>query len=127
MTPEAQQIAIAQACGWTTHGKESGDGEVYVFYKTQEGHYRNALPDYLNDLDAIHEAEKVLTTEQAGDYYWKLKGFDAPNNTPAGNWVYHVTATQRAEAFLRTIGAWVDSENAALSGAGDDSRKPETL
>lgn len=54
-------------------------------------------PDYLNELNAMHEAEKVLTLNQHFDYTGRLEktlnGFCAP-------------ADQRAEFFLRTLGLW---------------------
>ncbi len=54
------------------------------------------LPDYLNDLNAMHEAEKVLQGEQLTEYVER--------------WVeWNSTAAQRAEAFLRTLGPWKDS------------------
>lgn len=86
MTPEQQRIAIAQACGWTDTpivGGKYGQADV---------------PDYLEDLNAMHEAEKVLTHEQFDDYYVRLCIKIARP--------YHATAAQRAEAFLRTLGLW---------------------
>ncbi len=83
MTPKQQRIAIAEACG------EDNDSIV-----------RELIPDYLNDLNAMHQAEKVLTKDEATTYACgKLRGglFDA----------VHATASQRAEAFLHTIGKWV--------------------
>ena len=59
-------------------------------------------PDYLNDLNAMHEAEKVLTDKQAILY-------DSILDLISG-WTFHRTAAQRAEAFLRTIGKWEDSK-----------------
>jgi len=56
------------------------------------------LPDYLNDLNAMHEAEKVLTPEQC-DSYQHLLGMTV--NRP-----WHATATQRAEVFLQTLNLW---------------------
>jgi hypothetical protein len=67
MNPEQQRIKIAEACGWTevhTSGpmnnlcgivpnaelmSSQGADEVYCH-----------IPDYLSDLNVIHEAEKVL-------------------------------------------------------------------
>jgi hypothetical protein len=83
MTPEAQRIAIAEACGLTGW---------------QEA---RALPNYLNDLNAMHEAEKYLTNEAFEVYIGKLrKMFIARDNA------HCATAAQRAEAFLRTLNLW---------------------
>lgn len=61
------------------------------------------LPDYLNDLDAIHKVEKVLFT--TGDswcaYFEELENVCGEDNDPIT-----ATAEQRAEAILKTIGKW---------------------
>ena len=99
MTPEAQRIAIAEACG---HGD----------YSTQMNGWHNnqihGLPDYLNDLNAMHEAEKVLPD---GNTYWEFIRIldDIVKHGPHTDYVADrasATAAQRAEAFLRTIGKW---------------------
>ena len=87
MTPEAQRIAIAEACGWKTGYR---DPEAW-----------HPLPDYLNDLNAMHDAEKVLTSEQVTSYVYSLESMNERWSTPA-----FATASQRAEAFLRAIGKW---------------------
>ena len=94
MTPEQQRIAIAEACGW----KPNGLGEWF----SPIGDLENSIPNYLNDLNAMHEAEKILTESQQDKYYTKL--------SYTGTWFecLHSTASQRAEAFLRTIGKWKD-------------------
>jgi len=57
--------------------------------------------DYLNDLNAMHEAEKVLTAKQKGRYAHLLTG-------SCGR-AWDATATQRAQAFLKTLGLWKES------------------
>jgi hypothetical protein len=54
------------------------------------------LPDYLNDLNAMHEAEKVLTADQWFEYD-RLMPLRDPQKI-------HATAAQRAEAFIKTLG-----------------------
>ena len=63
MTPEAQRIAIAEACGWSYEKNETyaPDG-AFWWSKNPE------FPDYLNDLNAMHEAENTLTYEQLNEY-----------------------------------------------------------
>ena len=98
MTPEQQQLAIAEACGRV----QRADG----FWFPAGKYYGSAgIPDYLNDLNAMHEAEKVLTWKNQGDYAAAL-GRSYDGSFP------HVTATasQRAEAFLRTIGKWEEAK-----------------
>ena len=108
MTDEQINAAIAEACGWTEiHVKDFSEMGVPCFMTMglppKFIHIENAqaLPSYCNDLNAMHEAEKVLDTVQQG-YYWDYlkdltdEGFDQ----------LHATARQRAEAFLRTLGKW---------------------
>jgi len=51
------------------------------------------VPDYLNDLNAMHEAEKFVKNVW-GKYVKTLNSFTDPACA---------TAAQRAEAFLRTL------------------------
>lgn len=111
MTPEKQRIAIAKACGYF-HAKRGVD----VWYERDGGHVVfGDLPDYLNDLNAMHEAEKMLTSAQIMDYGNRLmdvaqaRGVDGKNQWLNIWALYHATAAQRAEAFLRTIGKWEES------------------
>lgn len=126
MTPEAQRIAIAEACGWKwfkLHPQSDGQHryrlllhpdlvasiESYqpadmtkpvcnLFYLWSEG----LIPDYLNSLDAMHEAEKVLTPGQKMTYRRWISGGNCMFHEHAER-VCHATAAQRAEAFLRTL------------------------
>jgi hypothetical protein len=101
MTPAAQRIAIAVACGWT-------DTQII------DGKYgQTDVPDYLNDLNACHEMEKVLTLGQRVIYADNLciiwTGRD-DRAVPIWFWITEATASQRAEAFLRTIGKWEEAK-----------------
>ena len=64
------------------------------------------LPDYLNDLNAMHEAEKIFDGAQNWRYISELCTLTTNDN----NSMYMATATQRAEAFIRTIGKWTTNE-----------------
>lgn len=113
MNPEKQRIAIAEACGWTRckilessyggHGDLPRDG-----WQRPDGvkFYPHKLPDYLNDLNAMHEAEKSLKSLQWVSYERKLQVLCDQTIT----WPMHSTAAQRAEAFLRVIGTWEDGK-----------------
>ena len=98
MTSEAQRIAIAEACGIISKDQWG------PLYKTPQGILRDC-PDYLTDLNAMHEAEKVLDEQQAFNYHLYLEGC-CKFGSAAGFWTYHATPHRRAEAFLRTIGKW---------------------
>lgn len=128
MTPEAQRIAIAEACGWTreTRRMYAGARNVEGWGKNQHLELGdrdrdftispNAFPDYLNDLNAMHVAERALKDQQQDAYIdWLLQCIVVPAEAEFGvtfsdtdtMWVVlHSTAAQRAEAFLRTIGKW---------------------
>jgi hypothetical protein len=96
MKPEQQQIAIAEACG-LNHPPAGIQGACWVY------------PDYLNDLNAMHEAEKVLTSEQyADDFIYHLGCVFNDNGLCIIAKAVHATAAQRAEAFLRTLNLWKD-------------------
>jgi hypothetical protein len=60
--------------------------------------------DYCTDLNAMHEAEKVLTDEQC--VFIRLHLRERLENHPASRYAWNATARQRAEAFLRTVGKW---------------------
>ena len=107
MTPEAQRIAIAEACGWT-HVKLDGPHSTVIFGLQPKSNIRWGIPDYLNSLDAMHEAEKVLPKNRLEIYASWLRGGKTPGGSPAELYHWHTTATQRAEAFLRTLNLWTD-------------------
>ena len=116
MTPDQQQRAIEKACGWI---RESGvmrydGGEFPWTIWRKDGKTHNSFPDYLNDLNACHEMEKVLNYEQMIDYSRHV-GKAVTSHLPASRaaWMdfklINATAAQRAEAFLRTLGLWQES------------------
>ncbi len=103
-----QRIAIAEACGWTDVRELDDvypDGSVAAGIWWQgvnpSEKVEDLIPDYINDLNAMHEAEKVLG-DKLDVYtlclYHITKGGD--------KMAYRATAAQRAEAFLKTIGKW---------------------
>ena len=62
MTPEAQRIAIAKACGWQDFYTEANEfrgtppGTWAYSNRTVYQDGSAPVPDYLNDLNAMHEA-----------------------------------------------------------------------
>lgn len=108
MTPQAQRIAIAEVCGW----KCSKFGWWSHPTLPDNGGSMHDCPDYLNDLNAMHQAEKVLRSGLK-DEQWSA--YTCNVNTAVGTrgiWkaICHATAAQRAEAFLRTLNLWDDSK-----------------
>jgi hypothetical protein len=109
MTPEKQRIAIAEACGWNSKSDFQINANLRYHVTWVESENRGFfIPDYLNDLNAMHEAEKLLTNVQWSIYAPKLCLIT--NQRPA-TYYCHATAAQRAEAFLRTIGKWEISDD----------------
>lgn len=123
MTEIEQRIAIAEARGWT-QCQEHTDPTWWTnspikkrVYGDNEKYWPlHILPNYLESLDAMHEAERAMDCLFRKDYIanlWKVCGFEADS---ANFWteynfrgiyaLLHATAKQRAEAFLKTIGKW---------------------
>ncbi len=125
MSPDAQRIAIAEACGWADIRRPCDDsyhdlptdtlglivGRVcglppgYI-------HAENVrpLPDYLNDLNAMHEAEKALLRIVAQQHYATSLYRVMAEPDRHLDVIYRATAAQRAEAFLRTLSLWDDTK-----------------
>ena len=112
MTPERQRIAIAEACGWipcaTPHltlSERLTYGDRWWRHPEDKTVASLAnLPDYLSDLNAMHEAEKVLTRIQYMVYSNYLDNEFASRQTI---YAKSCTAPQRAEAFLRTLNLYI--------------------
>jgi hypothetical protein len=125
MTPEKQRIAIAKACGlnpvtvpFIPRDMKSGhqgcwftaDAAAHMRSTYPHGAAPKVIPNYLSDLNAMHEAEKILSSEQCYEYRRIL---DSPTNFVEGvhaarYYTFNATASQRAEAFLRTLNLWKD-------------------
>jgi hypothetical protein len=106
MKPEAQRIAIAEACGWIKFW-EPGDEEQIGKWKWHRGNsnvsWRN-LPDYLNDLNAMHEAEGTLDSATLHNAY--LPELQRITDDICMETHWRASAKDRAKAFLRTLGRW---------------------
>lgn len=131
MTPEQKRIAIAEACGWRGISEQFLVG--YAPWRIEPYSDRvnacsiadldsiplDPLPDYLNDLNAMHAAEKVLLPDDA--YYSQRNFYASEVGRVTGNdngqgWkplsndacfnILHATAAQRAEAFGLILELW---------------------
>ncbi len=118
MSPEAQRIAIAEACGWEEIHKQPYTDNLKLHFERLFGypridgalcHEAEPLPSYLTDLNAMAEAEKVLTASQLNSYVTEYLG--CPWRSDCSHHIRATTATaaQRAEAFLRTLSLWRES------------------
>jgi len=119
MNQEQKRIKLAEAGGWLRMGADLEyaitrpegrweKGELTVFHFGQ-------LPDYFNDLNAMHELEKVLTEEQREQYaiilIHRISGgglatVDGYTNYDDSCDVITASAAQRAEAIGLTLGLW---------------------
>ena len=105
MKPALQRIAIAEVCGWRQAKSEFADKPWIRPDGYRGGIGVNAIPDYLNDLNAMAEAEKVLGKRGLAEQLQYLHLLSPVHS----EWTLATsTATQRAEAFLRTMGRWVE-------------------
>jgi hypothetical protein len=103
MTPEQKRIAIAEACGFAKDWD-------YKRAKPFRGWCVDGLPDYLNDLNAMHEAEKVITKEQIPTFEYYITEITGSTGMGLRRYfigevfkVAHATAAQRADAFIATL------------------------
>lgn len=116
MKPEQQNIAIATACGW----KNLWVTEVQGWRgDNPDGSGDAFIPDYVNDLNAMHGAERLLTDVDfefefesvlskitypgVGDPYDPLNKYRGARHRRV---IVNATAAQRARAFLKTLGLW---------------------
>lgn len=98
MTTEEQRIAIAEWMGlnptrdgYCPNPKSKGVHQLHASY--------SKIPDYCNDLNAIHEAEEAVFNKKDWTRYTDiLIDLVAKNESPI-----RATAAQRAEALCRTL------------------------
>lgn len=112
MTETEQRIAIAEFCGWTHHPHPTVLGS---WINPADGRH-DELPDYVGDLNAMHEAECQVAGNDAqeDEYILGIASIQAGRCLRSTDLlcaadyfrIAHATAAQRAEALLRTIGKW---------------------
>lgn len=113
MNKTEQIIKLAQFEGWTNlrvhKGKVWGtvpDAKELDSQGALENFYE--VPDYFNDLNAVHRLEKKLLFSRRQIYYNRLrmgssKGLDGMVVTP--EYCIMATAERRAEAMIETLEA----------------------
>lgn len=98
MSEQEINEAIAEACG----RERNPDGGWYPDNGLRVG--TQAIPDYCSDLNAMHEAEKVLTEKGVNAWWAYVAHINRNNPTPfRAESAVHATARQRAEAFIKTL------------------------
>jgi hypothetical protein len=114
MTQEEKRIKIAEAVGeWIPSTISKGKWCHKSNYSMAlNGAYsvwvgKDSLPDYFNDLNAMHEAEKSLSDGQYSTFCDHLYDFAREEQLQTGKWRWLSSmASQRAEAFGRTLNLW---------------------
>ena len=122
MTDQQINQAIARACGIV------GKDKYGPIYKTPEGWVVDC-PQFATDLNAMHEAERVLDYEQCEAFTNTVADIVHAENRekdysfPWGFARIHATARQRAEAFLLTLGKWsaTDKESLTVGATTEES------
>lgn len=105
MSPEEQQIAIAEALGYTQE-EPWLDGKDCWSHKDHPPHVGfDVIPDYLNDLNACREFEIWLLKNHLDLRAVYRRILIECVGSDGLYWMS--TAPQRCEAFLKTIGKWV--------------------
>jgi hypothetical protein len=99
MNKEKQRIAIAEACGFKCSEYSHELGQLVAEF----------TPDYLNDLNAMAEAETCEAIQRVG-YAKYIECLAIACGTERLGALVFATAAQRAEAFLRTIGKWEEDK-----------------
>jgi hypothetical protein len=106
MNEDDQKIAIAKASDWKPN----------PFIRDMSGQVRpQSPPDYLKDLNAMHEAEETLTEHEWNQMFeWLIhirwRDANATERYGIGKQKAlspsRATSAQRAEAFLRVKNKW---------------------
>lgn len=124
MTDQEINKAIAESIGWkwVNLQEQIGLRGVLRGYPPNVecvGVNQEYVTDYCNDLNAMNEAEKILTEEQFYEYGANLDKITLPKNKMEMCYVHCpeagmyrelicATAMQRAEAFLKTLNLWTE-------------------
>lgn len=101
MKPERQRFVIADHRGIRN-----------INITCWRGHLDNievSIPDYLGDLNAMHEVEFEIRYDECEQEKFENALLDVIVRQGGYQYAYqliHASASQRAEAFLRTLGLW---------------------
>lgn len=108
MKAEAQNRAIAEACGWRQiqTGARAGmwrRSDISGSVLLADGSWP---ADYVNDLNAMHDAIIAQPRELRIRINGALMGMMCPEAALVLDRTINATAAQRAEAFLRALNLW---------------------
>jgi hypothetical protein len=104
MTQEQKRIKLANYAGWHEKPEPHGSHNATAWWHNQDRYpsYLMPVPDYFNDLNAVHELEKALTEDQYDEYRHHL------GKAVGYLWrgIISATAAQRAEALGKAFNLW---------------------
>lgn len=114
MSDEELRVKVAELCAWTKVRKTPENSGLCRWIGNPPSHLDvgwgefSRLPDFSRDLNAMHEAEGLLTEEQQAKYYdsltWEAFGCGLHSITHRNEKVkISATARQRCEAFILTL------------------------
>lgn len=126
MTDNEIRIAVAEACGYETMmaspdlmwNKKENRAVIKPGTKVEAARLRmkmeyvigkQTLPDYPNDLNAMHEAVMAQPPQMRLTINQQLMESLRPNEAYIMDRTINATARQRAEAFLRVLGKWKET------------------
>jgi hypothetical protein len=110
MTDEQINQRIAEVCGWKHDFNEDHENPEWYWIPPNNPDGNGEPPNYCNDLNVMHEAEKVLKSFEHLVNYHALLGYCGGTTLMRLHECITATARQRAEAFLRTLGKWEDEQ-----------------
>jgi len=101
LAPEEQRAEVALLCGYTFHPDNPRMKWSCNRTKINGGIFSVSPPDYLNDLNAMHEAVETLREKSGPEWF----DFGAHLATTCGSTMncINATAAQRAEALVLTM------------------------
>lgn len=113
MTDQEINIAVATACGWKQvevyeWTKDNPPTRIPKQYHIESDGDVVGLPDYANDLNAMHEAEMIMEPKNFSDpnYLEKYESILEMLCNKQFGFELRATARQRAEALIRALGKW---------------------
>lgn len=103
MTEEAQRIAIATACGWTGIVRRNRHEFGGLIGVAPDG-IEKVVPSFTRNLNDMHTAEKIFSVSDWDTYTELLMNRHLQWSSHRN--CLHATASERAEAFLKTLNLW---------------------
>lgn len=122
MSPDAQRVAIAEAVGWRKD--EASNNICWIPPGSPQPprgqYYTLRPPDYLNDLNAMHEAETICLikplSSPENDYMPECEQIAIRIDSYRKQFLmglsygFQATAAHKAEWLLKALNLWDDSK-----------------